>query len=840
MAISWCLYKKPGTGNTPLYGKGNGTDKETVVVVSLPEEGIVVKRVSPKTILSVTLTSEGVVLENEEAQIFINRRFGKEHVWRTCNYVSQGTINHLMSGELTDSQRWDVLYTLAFESQQDTEGRGVTIDALKNGLRSKLEETDRKLQKEQQLTETHRLHLKTIEGGMEEQTRELEALLDRDHPVMDISQEEFNGFYYEMQRIPDRRVTEEEVREAEERSEGVKVSLEGKTLEASTLETTIRGLEAERDLAERDLRRDLQEAQGKRSTAENELEKLTKELSITSRLHRLLENIFETVPPLKETVEGLPDRVERLQRLLTRVLWLQGRNWEFISREDAQKMVRRAKTLTEKRTKRSNLEQQLSAAETKVLRLEPRLGKFLPEQSSWTVTLESLQESFRRDGEVMRFVGGCPCCSQSLLIRYTPKEILSVESVASQKETLGEDKDMETLKGVKLFDKTLISAVRERDELRVRLIECDSRAEDVEGEGLSNELINAALEASHDVDEWVTVPEGLRNICLRIVRYCHGKINLAGNLLQKLQEFTAKNDRDEKELEAEVDRRRGELRGLNERVAALKGDLELIDDRHRQNIRKVDLRLRELNREIKTLQTTLHKLEVEGVALKAHRSWWSRLENFHIRDKEHLRKLHVTRKEASRINATLDGLRKRFEEETGSLTLAEKTFSETVRYRGVLAELQSDLETVESTVLQECVDRVSSQTNAFLENAFDNPVMVNLVTEREARGGKSKRHSVGITVKSGKSGATNLVERSLDGFSGGETDRISLGFSNAITTFSSFPLLMLDECISSLDTEMKDKVIRALRQQAKVTNKTIVLVCHDAVDGLFDHVCEVE
>jgi ABC-type dipeptide/oligopeptide/nickel transport system ATPase subunit len=116
---------------------------------------------------------------------------------------------------------------------------------------------------------------------------------------------------------------------------------------------------------------------------------------------------------------------------------------------------------------------------------------------------------------------------------------------------------------------------------------------------------------------------------------------------------------------------------------------------------------------------------------------------------------------------------------------------------------------------------------------------VQLTTERESKTGKGKKHSVNLSIKSGKKDGA-LLERGLEGFSGGETDRISLGFSSAITGFSPFPMLLLDECISSLDSDMKDKTIRALRVQAKRLNKSIILVCHDAVEGLFDHVCELE
>lgn len=830
MAISWCLFKKPGTGNTPLYGKSTGSDRDTVVILSLPIEGIVIKRVSPKTILTVTLPSQEV-LENEEAQIFINSRFGREHVWRTCNYVSQGTINHLMSGELTDTQRWEVLYTLAFETK-DNDQNQVSIDGLKNKIRTELEESDRKLRSVVETTSTSRERLRGLENQRTEYSVEIDNLPGKDHPAIHAPKEDFNTLYYEMRRVADTRVTSEEVVRANEEISALKIVTRSKTSEITRLEEALRILESSRLTEERTLRQDLLLYLSKKTNLETSLQVASKDLQRTERLHLWLDSVFTSFPITRVPLENLPDRVERLQRFLSRLLWLKTRNYRFITRDDALIIVQSAGETLEYARRREALQRAVTEGEERVFRLEPSLrGEGFDERVSlqpWGGLLERLQKAV--EPGVERQVVECPCCTEQVVVRYTPREILSVTKYGSDLV------DRERYRHMKLFDRNLILSVRKRDEAlhQLNMLNITQVSVDIRDTGMTLEEIFAQRQ---DVGEWDAVPSTLRKICLDSLRSEGGPPN--DKILHTLVEFTSGDDVPIDALETRVAVITDELYSLLSCISETKSSLEMIDERYRQETRDTYARISELFPQVVDAQSKLSKLEEAQTERQTKREWWDKLEKMEVTDKEQLKILYTSRKELERLETSQRTLQASHQEEITALGLLEFDMSRLVTRRELLSELQADLESVESAVLQNCVDRISSQTNQFLENAFDGPVVVNLVTEKEARGGKTKKHAVGITVKSGKTGTTNLVERSLDGFSGGETDRISLGFSNAITTFSSFPLLMLDECISSLDTETKDKVIRALRQQAKLTNKTIVLVCHDAVEGLFDHVCEV-
>lgn len=70
--------------------------------------------------------------------------------------------------------------------------------------------------------------------------------------------------------------------------------------------------------------------------------------------------------------------------------------------------------------------------------------------------------------------------------------------------------------------------------------------------------------------------------------------------------------------------------------------------------------------------------------------------------------------------------------------------------------------------------------------------------------------------------------------SGGEKDRISISLTIAVSMLSSNPFILLDECMSSLDEEMRHKVINLIKKY--VPHKKVINICHDSVIGFYDNV----
>jgi len=796
-AISWCLFKKPSTGNTPLYG---GT-KETVVTLNI-ENRFLVTRTSPKTLFTVTNLDRGETLENEEAQIFVCQQWGREHVWKTCNYVSQGSINNLINGELTDAQRWEVLYTLAFETGLQREN--VNLDDLKAELRNRIDLTGRQY-------ETLQLEISRREPTIQKIRSEWEELrlqLRDDHPLQQWDSEKVVQWVSRTRGLESGvGVTEAMVMECEGGLRDHRSRVEGLERRLESLRESKGKLSEERIRRETEDRDRLRGLTREISQLQLALEENRRAVERGSKLRGILNQIGQDYPEVNQwKQEELPGR---LVRFLPKLHWLQNRDWREIVHPQAESMIQEEIYQAELFNKRQQMEGERIKLETEIVKTLPRLKDL---EGPWLPTLDYEDSDPGTGTKVML---DCPCCSRKLVMRF--------RQGGSQVEGVRE------YRGELSLTKKMIQSLTQRDQIDQQLSQIPPF------EKAPERSLSTLSAIKDDIQTWMGFPEGLRDLLVRTV----SRPRVNQQLISELQSLDSVN--------------LNELDNLNLQHGALAGDLaKKVENRDQVTLsltlidNEFSTRMQTLTDEMMSLMGELNDLSRETPhwegrlgKMREDLEWWMAVWECGLETRDQFEEAVRVYGNHRRVMDQIQGLETRLMDLVSQQETATGESQTVASQLKLLSELQADLEGVENKVLSDCVDRVSHLTNNFLDNAFDNPILVNLVTEKETKGGKGRKHSVGISIKAGKPGLPNLVERSLDGFSGGETDRISLGFSSAITTYSPFPVLMLDECISSLDTEMKDKVIRALRQQAKMTNKAVVLICHDAVDGLFDHVAEV-
>lgn len=794
-AISWCLFKKPSTGNTPLYG---GT-KETVVSIII-ENRYLVTRTSPKSIFTLTNLEREETLENEEAQIFVYQQWGKEHVWKTCNYVSQGSINNLINGELTDAQRWDVLYTLAFESGLQREN--VNLEDLKTELRTRVDTMNRKY-------EVIQNELQRRETGIQKYRVELETLLQtlgEDHPFFRLDDDTVRRLMEQARNLGPEMVTNEMIENCKERLNSLELTTKDIESKLKTLEDFKAMLTEERVQRESKDKEFLKGVVKDISQKKSEMEDNKRWLEKAERLQTLLESIMNEYPEVKRWPSD--ELITRLNKFLPKLQWLQQKDWKEIIQPDVETIIQEEIYQEELAIKYRQLELEKSKLEAIILKTLPQLTSI---EGEWLPTLEYDDP----DQSGIKVLMDCPCCSKklSIILRQGSSQVESVQEY----------------RGEISLTKKMTQMISERDKIIKKVSELPILGK-VSGRGL-----NTLLKIKSDIESWTNIPEGLRNLLVQTV----DRKKVSGQVISELSSFESFNIEKYSERRSLQESLETEIAQLMVTRDMTTISLSLIDNEFSGKIQSISDTMMNLMKELTSISREIPLWEQKLAKMKKEYDWWSTIQEYGLDSKDQFFEKVDARKVRGKTEVQILGLESRLKEMVSEQELAMTDSQNTASQLKMVAELQTDLETVENKVLSECVDRVSHLTNSFLDNAFDNPIMVNLVTEKETKGGKGKKHAVGISIKAGKPGLPNLVERSLDGFSGGETDRISLGFSSAITTFSPFPLLMLDECISSLDTEMKDKVIRALRQQAKMTNKAVVLICHDAVDGLFDHVAEV-
>lgn len=144
-----------------------------------------------------------------------------------------------------------------------------------------------------------------------------------------------------------------------------------------------------------------------------------------------------------------------------------------------------------------------------------------------------------------------------------------------------------------------------------------------------------------------------------------------------------------------------------------------------------------------------------------------------------------------------------------------------------ISNLRDKVMRAESMFLQHIIDKLAKSTNSILEHFYpDEPMTITLNTFKQVKKDSKPQINMEIFYKGQE---FDLLE-----LSGGERDRLDLALTIALSHTFDSPLLMLDECISSLDAVNFTNVLEFLKENN--TFKHILLVSHQASEGVFDRI----
>ncbi len=146
--------------------------------------------------------------------------------------------------------------------------------------------------------------------------------------------------------------------------------------------------------------------------------------------------------------------------------------------------------------------------------------------------------------------------------------------------------------------------------------------------------------------------------------------------------------------------------------------------------------------------------------------------------------------------------------------------------------LRQHAKNLECQQLQATVDCINQSVQSVCESLYDSPLNISLQLFKTIKSTKDIKPIVNFTITN--KGATY---DNVDDISGGEGDRASLAITLALKRLSSCPFIMLDECVVSVDTNIIETTIKTIRQN---TSDTVLLTFPDFIEGLFDHVINVE
>ena len=179
------------------------------------------------------------------------------------------------------------------------------------------------------------------------------------------------------------------------------------------------------------------------------------------------------------------------------------------------------------------------------------------------------------------------------------------------------------------------------------------------------------------------------------------------------------------------------------------------------------------------------------------------------------------------IQKYLDSKRQkeRLEDEKKSL---HKKLGDIKKLQRKCTDFKKIVANAESVAIQATIDTLNSNAQMFLDAFFPDDPMTAKIVSIKGKGTKTERHQINIDVfYKGMNIETTML-------SGGEYDRLALAFMLGICEISQSPLVLLDECISSLDQENAETVCKYLRHCQY--NRCSILVAHQIISGMFDKV----
>lgn len=153
-----------------------------------------------------------------------------------------------------------------------------------------------------------------------------------------------------------------------------------------------------------------------------------------------------------------------------------------------------------------------------------------------------------------------------------------------------------------------------------------------------------------------------------------------------------------------------------------------------------------------------------------------------------------------------------------------------------LAKLDSKLEgyhglediskQAEILALEETVKSINEHARIYLDQMFEDPIFIRLKCTKELASKKGTKLQMNTSIDYKGNSYENVEE-----LSGGERQRCDIAFLLAVSDMLGGRLLLLDECLNNLDSNINTDILSFIRELCG--NKLIVVISHEAVKGLF-------
>lgn len=164
----------------------------------------------------------------------------------------------------------------------------------------------------------------------------------------------------------------------------------------------------------------------------------------------------------------------------------------------------------------------------------------------------------------------------------------------------------------------------------------------------------------------------------------------------------------------------------------------------------------------------------------------------------------------------------------------EKEETENRRLYGASTMLKEVILEAESIAMLNIISSINTHTQPYLDCFFPNdPISIKLVPFKQSKKGQTVTKKPQINLEIEYKG----MEADISILSGGEISRVILAFTLALGEMFNTPIMMLDECTSSLDQELTGVVMDGIREN--FNGKLVIIIAHQVVTGGFDRIIKV-
>ena len=288
------------------------------------------------------------------------------------------------------------------------------------------------------------------------------------------------------------------------------------------------------------------------------------------------------------------------------------------------------------------------------------------------------------------------------------------------------------------------------------------------------------------------------------------------NTIQDLEKITASD------VNKSIDCSSDEIRSIIEEQKQYRDKITSIDEQKSgiiKEIKEIDMYLSE-NKEASNLD---HEDVVKSITLKEEeiKVLEKDLET-HTSNLQKIEKYKQYQKDQQIYNSWIEKKK----------ILEKQEQKDRLKYASSTLLLEKILE-AESIAITNIITSINTHAQLYLDCFFpDNPISVKLLSFKESKKANiQSKPQINIAIE------YKGMECDISSLSGGELARVVLSFTLALAEMFNTPLIMLDECTSSLDEELSTTIINGLKEN--FSNKLVIVISHQNICGLYDRILSI-